>query len=89
MVPTNHPAVIAFLALVAIWLFMRRGLGGDRISLAIASLIYVAGMALTLWKFGTGRRGELILSCFGETFGFLLVVLSRRINKPSKDPPAV
>lgn len=87
MVPTYHPAVIAFLALVTIWMFMRRGHARDRTCLALAALIYVTAMALTLWKFGMERKGELILSCFGETFGFLLVVLSRRINKEPKDPP--
>jgi len=87
MVPTDHPAVVAFLALVTIWMFMRREQARDRTCLALAALIYVSAMALTLWKFGVEKKGELILSCFAETFGFLLIVLSRRINKEPKEPP--
>ncbi|MGO8930978.1 MAG: hypothetical protein ACLQU3_29330 [Limisphaerales bacterium] len=87
MVPTDHPAVVAFLALVTMWMFMRRGQARDRTSLALAALIYVTAMALTFWRFGPGKKGELILSCFAETIGLLLVVLSRRINKEPKDPP--
>jgi len=87
MVSTSNPAVIAFLALITVWLFARRGDARDRTCLALAGLIYVTAMALTLWKFGVEKKGELILSCFGETLGFLLVVLARRINKEPKDPP--
>ena len=87
MVPTNHPAVVVFLALVAIWLFIRRGQARDRIFLTIAALIYIGAMALTMWKFGAGKKAELIFSCFGETIGFLLVVLSRRIAKERENPP--
>jgi len=87
MVPTYHPAVIAFLALVTIWMFLRRGQARDRTFLALAGLIYVTAMALTIWKFGVGRKSELIFSCIGETIGFLLVALSRRINNEPQDPP--
>ena len=86
MVPIDHPAVIAFLALVTIWMFMRRGQARDRTCLALAALIYVTAMALTIWRFGVGKRSELIWSCIGETIGFSLVVLSRRINKEPKEP---
>jgi len=87
MVPIDHPAVVTFLALVTIWVFTRGGQARDRLCLALAGLIYIAAMAVTLWKFGMEKKGELILSCFGETVGFLLVVLSRRINKEPEDPP--
>jgi hypothetical protein len=73
--------VLAFLVLVGVWLFVRRGEARDRVFLAVASLIYVATMAITFWKFGTSEKGELPLSLSMETVGWLLVMLSRRLIK--------
>jgi hypothetical protein len=75
--------VIAFLVLVIVWLFVRRGEAGDRIFLAVASLIYIAGMAATYWVLGA-EKGKLIRSLVLETIGMGLVMLSRRIKKNSK-----
>jgi peptidoglycan/LPS O-acetylase OafA/YrhL len=75
-----YTRVIAFLALVAIWVFWRRGKAQDRAFLAVASLVYIAVMFATMWKSGTGKEGELIGWLLLETTGFLLVTLSKRIK---------
>jgi hypothetical protein len=76
--------VIAFLALIAIWLFWRRGEVRDRAFLVAASLVYVAAMFATFWKVGTEREGELMGSLFLETIGFLLVRFSKSMKEDSK-----
>jgi hypothetical protein len=72
--------VIAFLALVAIWLFWRRGEVRDRAFLAVAGVVYIAVMFATFWKFGTGKEGELIGWLLLETTGFSLVAFSKRMK---------
>jgi len=84
MISTSNPVVIAFLALITVWLFARRGEARDRFFLALAAVVYVAGMAATFWKFGGEENGRLMGSVLLETLGLLLVTLSRRIKRNSK-----
>ena len=84
MISTANPAVLAVLALIILWLFVRPGRGRDRLFLLIAALVYVAGMAATFWKFGTAEKGRLIESLLLESIGMILVTLSRRLGKGSK-----
>ena len=76
--------VIAFLAVVAVWLFWRKGEVRDRAFLAVASLVYIAVMVATAWIFGTKKEIELIASLLLETTGFLLVKFSKRMKENSK-----
>jgi uncharacterized membrane protein YqjE len=61
--------VIAFLLLVIVWLFVRRGEARDRLFLAVAGILYIAAMFATFWKFGTAEKGKLIGSLLLETAG--------------------
>ena len=76
--------VIAFLLLVIVWLFVRRGEARDRLFLAVAGILYIAAMFATFWKFGTAEKGKLIGSLLLETAGLLLVMLSKRVTKKSR-----
>ncbi len=84
MVSGINLGVLAFLALVAIWLFARRGEARDRVFLIVASLVYIGVMFATFWKFGTKQEGKLLGSLLAETAGFLLVKFSRRIKGNSE-----
>jgi hypothetical protein len=47
MPSTTNPCVMAFLILVAVWLFVRPRELGDRVFLAVAGIIYIAAMYAT------------------------------------------
>jgi uncharacterized membrane protein YfcA len=76
--------VIAFLDVVAIWLFWRNGEVRDRAFLAVASLLYIAAMAATAWIFSAKKEIELISWLLLVTVGLLLVKLSKRMKESSK-----
>lgn len=82
-------ATIPFLALVVIWIFTRTSQRGDRLFLFIASVVYVAIMAATIWSFNpvSGQR-MVALEIALETVGFALVCLSRRLLKKKESPGA-
>jgi hypothetical protein len=81
---TTNLGVIAFLLLVIVWLFVRRGESRDRLFLAVAGILYIGVMFATCWKFGTAEKGKLIGSLLLETTGMLLVMFSKRAKRNSK-----
>ena len=81
----TNSIVLAFLAVLVVWLFARKGEKADRAFLAAAGVIYIAVMMGTIWKFGTTDDGHLKGLGYAvlETCGLILVMLSRRIRKPN------
>lgn len=81
MSSATNLAVIIFLLLVTLWLFMRRGEARDRLFLAVAGVLFIAAMGATFWKFGETGKVQLIGELLLETIGLGLVMLSRRVKK--------
>ena len=73
--------VIFFLAAVTIWL-LKKGDPRDRALLGVASLISIAAMFGTFWKFGSGN--EVVHYVLLESTGYLLVLLSRFAKSKTK-----
>jgi hypothetical protein len=84
MPSTTNLCVIAFLVVVAVWLFIRPQEFRDRAFLAVAGIIYIAAMYAQFWKFGNAGKGRLIGSLLVETTGLLLVALSKREKKTTR-----
>jgi hypothetical protein len=81
MMSMTNLVVLFFLATVTVWL-LKKGDPRDRTLLAIASLMYIAAMFGTFWKFGSGN--EMVHYVLLESAGYFLVLLSRLAKSKSK-----